>query len=493
MPSGNVRITDTTMKRQERKCKFCGDTIPPDKRADSKFCSNSCKANHWEEHKGKKEIPVFKPALEKELQKTPEKTLEGLRGVIENKLQSDGTAVKQPSNGLGNSIITDTKITQETQVYKDALAKKEKTESDYHRVQDVLAQCDMLLEQWQVKRESLKRVRPNKWHQTAKMDYIDLHDPLWDEMEESYNRIEKQTEIEDKIIELTDTKMKLELMLPGAKGLYEGAERKLKSVQQYETVKQNTTSQLLGLLKGVENMKLQPKIEEPEQIKTDLKQQGSAECPVELPSNGKIISSKELREISYKCLNFQNKWKDFFGLPAVVFHLAVHGKPGEGKSTFCMQFADYLAKNFGRVIYISGEEGFSKTLQDKVVNLKINNQHLFFADINSFEQIKTVIPDNKFHFIFIDSLDTLRIDALRLRELREQYSQSGFITISQSTKDGKMRGSQEIIHDADITVKVEDGTATTTKNRYLIRGKEFEVFPEQGNAGNKLKEPKNLI
>jgi hypothetical protein len=413
--------------------------------------------------------------------------------VIENKLQTDDTAVKQPSNGLGNNVITDTKITQETQAYKDALVQKEKTESDYLRVQDVLTQCTILLEQWQVKRESMKRARPNKRYQTAKMDYIDLYDPLWDEMEESYDRTQKQTEIEDKITELTDTKMKLELMLPGAKGLYEGAERKLKAVQQYETVKQNTTSQLLGLLKGVESMKLQPKIEEPEQIETDLKQQVSAECPVELPSNGKIISSKELREISYKCLNFQNKWKDFFGLPAVVFHLAVHGKPGEGKSTFCMQFADYLAKSFGRVVYISGEEGFSKTLQDKVVNLKINNQHLFFADINSFEQIKADIPHSEFHFIFIDSLDTLRIDALRLRELREQYPQSGFITISQSTKDGKMRGSQEIIHDADITVKVEDGTATTTKNRYLIRGKEFEVFPEQGNAGNKLQEPKNLI
>jgi predicted nucleic acid-binding Zn ribbon protein len=84
MSSGNVRITGTTMKRQERKCKYCGDMIPLDKRADSKFCSNSCKANHWEEQKGKKVNPVFKPALEKELQKTPEKTpektLEGDKG-----------------------------------------------------------------------------------------------------------------------------------------------------------------------------------------------------------------------------------------------------------------------------------------------------------------------------------------------------------------------------------------------------------------------------
>ncbi len=185
---------------------------------------------------------------------------------------------------------------------------------------------------------------------------------------------------------------------------------------------------------------------------------------------------------------------EFFGLPAVVFNLAVHGKPGEGKSTFCIQFADYLAKNFGQVVYISGEEGFSKTLRDKVVNNKINNPSLFFADINSYEEIKNEIGNNKFHFIFIDSLDTLRIDATRLRELREYYSQSAFVTISQSTKDGKMRGSQEITHDTDIAVKVEDGIATTTKNRFHPRGTEFRVFPTIEKASSKLiDEPRNII
>ncbi len=172
----------------------------------------------------------------------------------------------------------------------------------------------------------------------------------------------------------------------------------------------------------------------------------------------------------------------------------MHGKPGEGKSTFCIQFADYLAKNFGQVVYISGEEGFSKTLRDKVVNNKIDNPHLFFADISSFEQIKTEIENNKFHFIFIDSLDTLRIDVLKLRELRELYPQSAFVTISQSTKDGKMRGSQEIIHDTDVAIKVENGIAVTTKNRFSPRGAEFSIFPNEDKAaGSFLREPKNLI
>ncbi|MFM7022254.1 MAG: tyrosine-type recombinase/integrase [Flavobacteriales bacterium] len=103
-------------------------------------------------------------------------------------------------------------------------------------------------------------------------------------------------------------------------------------------------------------------------------------------------------------------------------------------------------------------------------------------------------PNDKFHFIFIDSLDTLKIDAPRLRELREHYPQSGFITISQSTKDGKMRGSQEIIHDTDIAAKVEDGVAITSKNRYHPRGTEFQVFSTQEKQPNKtMIDPRNTM
>ena len=48
-----------------------------------------------------------------------------------------------------------------------------------------------------------------------------------------------------------------------------------------------------------------------------------------------------------------------------------------------------------------------------------------------------------------------------------------------------MRGSQEIIHDTDIAVKVEDGIDVTTKNRDQERGTEFRVFPTSGKPAAK--------
>ena len=42
-----------------------------------------------------------------------------------------------------------------------------------------------------------------------------------------------------------------------------------------------------------------------------------------------------------------------------------------------------------------------------------------------------------------------------------------------------MRGSYEIVYDSDIAVKVENGIATTTKNRFKEMGVSLEVFEKE--------------
>ncbi len=479
---------------EARKCKYCSGAIPPEKRADTKFCSNSCKANYWEENKDKKQVPEGKVIPERVSLKVPEKPLDGLRGVIENKPQSDVIAVKEPSICIENEQITPVAIKRETQAYMNAMAKKGKAESEYLRTQNLYGRCKNYLQGWLSEKDKLKYTQPLNRVEAMNVDAMAIQANCSEEVWESDNRSERQKEMEKKMAVLNDCKYKLEQRLPFAKERYEAAELSLSSIPQYETVKQNSGISTLNFLRETGQIKLQQEEQQPEQAVEKQEDERIGENYTAIQTNSKLISSRELLEMNYKCLNFQGRWMEFFGLPAVVFNLAVHGKPGEGKSTFCIQFADYLAKNFGQVVYISGEEGFSKTLRDKVVNNKIDNPSLFFADINSYEEIKNEIGNNQFHFIFIDSLDTLRIDATRLRELREYYSQSAFITISQSTKDGKMRGSQEITHDTDIAVKVEDGVATTTKNRFHPRGTEFQVFPTAGKPANKMiDEPRNLI
>jgi len=190
----------------------------------------------------------------------------------------------------------------------------------------------------------------------------------------------------------------------------------------------------------------------------------------------KIISSLQLASYNYDSLAFKGKWLEFFGEPSINFHCVVHGKPGEGKSTMAIQFAKYLAENFGRVVYISGEEGFSKTIKDKFINNNALMENLKVANLKKYDEIVKEIATDSFHFIFIDSLNNMRIDAEKLKLLRERYKDSALITICQSTKAGQMRGSNEVIHDADIEVIVVNGLATTNKNRFKEKYKELKVF-----------------
>ena len=70
------------------------------------------------------------------------------------------------------------------------------------------------------------------------------------------------------------------------------------------------------------------------------------------------------------------------------------------------------------------------------------------ADLSTFDDIIREVPPESCNFIFIDSLDNMKIDADKMKKIRERYKNSTLITISQSTKDCKMRGSYEIVHEA---------------------------------------------
>jgi hypothetical protein len=195
-----------------------------------------------------------------------------------------------------------------------------------------------------------------------------------------------------------------------------------------------------------------------------------------IPENDKVIPVKVLANKQYKELDFKGQWFDLFGNPSIDFHCAIYGNPGSGKSTLAIQFAGYLAEGFGKVVYISGEEGHSKTIKDKFVRNHVLSDNLHVADLRNYDEIIKEIAVDRFHFIFIDSLNNMRIDAEKLKLLRARYEDSALITISQVTKDGKIRGSNEIVHDADIEVIVNKGRAVSNKNRFTQFTKEIKVY-----------------
>jgi hypothetical protein len=253
--------------------------------------------------------------------------------------------------------------------------------------------------------------------------------------------------------------------------------------QQRKRLEQNTVQRLLTLKESLSGLN---EINNPATPLNNMKQTNNLETD-------KISSMQNVANLKFRLLNFTGKWFEFFGQPQTNFFCVIHGMSGEGKTNFSIQFAKYLAENFGNVLYISGEEGFAPTFQKKIKTLGANIPHLYAADIRTGKELLTDIP-NKYHFIIIDSLNNMGIDSDVMKAIRNKFKQSGIIAICQSTKDGKMRGSYEIVHDSDIAVKVVNGIATTSKNRFKEKNMEFDVFAAyRKNGENKsgLKSLKN--
>ena len=199
-----------------------------------------------------------------------------------------------------------------------------------------------------------------------------------------------------------------------------------------------------------------------------------------IKKSGVIVNSHDLHNFSQEVINFHGRYLQFLGKPQTNFFTVIHGLPGQGKSNFALQFAKYLADNHGRVLYISGEEGFNQTFEYKLKTNGAQSQSLDIADCRKLDDILKKIPRSAYRFIVVDSLNNMGIDPEGVRKLRQHFKDAGLIAIQQSTKAGHVRGSLEIVHDCDIEIQVTGGKAITKKNRFNRTGLVFDIFPQEG-------------
>jgi hypothetical protein len=198
-------------------------------------------------------------------------------------------------------------------------------------------------------------------------------------------------------------------------------------------------------------------------------------------AGGGLISSESLLQNDYDVYPFDGKYLELIGEPTTPFACIIFGLPKSGKSIFSIQFADYLGSNFGRVLYIASEEGFSPTLQKKVKDFVKDSSNLDFAPFKTYEEI--IANDlSPYSFVFIDSLNFAKITVEQLEMLKTDYPAISFITIMQSTKGGNFRGSQEFAHNCDVIVTIQNGIATQ-KGRFQAQSSCY-VFdePEEENV-----------
>lgn len=171
--------------------------------------------------------------------------------------------------------------------------------------------------------------------------------------------------------------------------------------------------------------------------------------------NGMIVSSGELLAMDFQTIGLKGKYRDLIGDPSIGFTAMVYGLPKSGKSTMCLDFANYLASHHGKVLYCAIEEGFGYTLKEKIERLKAHHSNLYITDR---------VPENlsDFEFVFIDSVSKAGLDVNAIGQLRKLHPDTSFIFIYHTTKEGKFKGVNEHAHEVDVIVQVDKGKATST-------------------------------
>lgn len=176
-----------------------------------------------------------------------------------------------------------------------------------------------------------------------------------------------------------------------------------------------------------------------------------------------IVSSGELLKMDFQTIGLKGKYLELIGDPSIGFTAMVYGLPKSGKSTMCLDFANHLASNHGKVLYCAVEEGFGYTLKEKIERLGAQHANLYITDR---------VPENlsDYQFVFIDSVSKAGMDVEDIDRLRKLHSETSFIFIYHTTKEGKFKGVNSHAHEVDVIIQVDKGQATST-GRFNAGGK----------------------
>ncbi|MGF2410737.1 MAG: hypothetical protein ACQUYJ_00345 [Ferruginibacter sp.] len=181
-----------------------------------------------------------------------------------------------------------------------------------------------------------------------------------------------------------------------------------------------------------------------------------------------VMNSMDFANLEFDTLGLQGKWLELIGDPSRNFTAMVFGKPKMGKSYLCIDFAGYLARNHGKVLYVAKEEGLDMTLQKK-----LNEKHVAHPDLF----VASILPENlsQYDFIFIDSVNKLGLSPEDLSRLKALNPTKSFIFIFQTTKGGIFRGANTFQHDVDVVIEVPEQGKAVQMGRFN-QGGEIAIF-----------------
>ncbi len=219
-------------------------------------------------------------------------------------------------------------------------------------------------------------------------------------------------------------------------------------------------------------------------IKTKPKKKSLDGIEEEAKPKQNLMSSIEFANLHFNSIGFTGKWLDLIGDPSPGFTAMVFGKPKMGKSYLCVDFAGYLARNHGTVLYVANEEKLDATLQMKLNDKDVKHENLFVSDY---------LPEDlsNYQFIVLDSVNKLGLNPKDLENLKRKNPGKSFIFIFQTTKDGNFKGANSYQHDVDVVIEIPERGRATQFGRFN-QGGEMSIF-ENSNELSGIKSAEMVI
>lgn len=194
----------------------------------------------------------------------------------------------------------------------------------------------------------------------------------------------------------------------------------------------------------------------------------------------RAYSVNELYTKKWKEIHLPPEWAEHLGLPEPCKSWLIWGDSSNGKTTYALKMAKMLSK-FGRVVYNSMEEGFSKSMTRafKRVGMEEVRRRVLILDNEPMDELEKRLEKKKSpRIVFIDTVQYSELTFAEYKRLKEKFPNVLWIYISH--EDGKLpdgKVAKRIRRDAMIKIRV-DGFKAKSISRYQEDTKDYIVWAE---------------
>ena len=204
--------------------------------------------------------------------------------------------------------------------------------------------------------------------------------------------------------------------------------------------------------------------EEIEELATSSKHRGIGQASREPEPISKITAGEVERHLT-GMLEFDRVLGGGIVPGSVVL---IGGDPGIGKSTLLLQASDALSRNYGDILYVSGEESVSQT-KLRATRLGVVSDTLYVLCENNLEQIEKHIETLKPKVVIVDSIQAVYLSSIQsapgsVTQIREcagrllvcaKNRNVPVFLVGHVTKDGTLAGPRILEHMVDTVLYFE--------------------------------------